>query len=89
MLWGYGDTGRALRRALLTHGRRPSHIVELHPGRLGQHIHGAPVLPPDEIPRLRGRKLVASVAGLEARTRIRAVLTRMELRETVDFVCAA
>jgi len=32
ILWGYGGTGRALRRALEPLGRRPSHIVELHPG---------------------------------------------------------
>src|SRR5438477_234229 len=41
VLWGYGPTGRALRRALLAEGKQPSHIVELHPGRIGNTIHGA------------------------------------------------
>ena len=29
MLWGYGGTGRALRRALLAHGKWPSHVVSV------------------------------------------------------------
>jgi len=89
VLWGYGQTGRALRRALLAHGKRPSHVVEVHPGRLGNTIHGAPVVPPEEIPRLPRRPIVASVAGEAPRRLIRAALARMGLVETVDFVCAA
>ncbi len=89
LLWGYGDTGRSLRRALLAHGKQPSHIVELHPGRLGQRIHGAPVIPPEALDGVPRRPLVASVAGLDARTRIRKALERLGRREGVDFVCAA
>jgi hypothetical protein len=89
VLWGYGDTGRTLRRALLEHGKRPSHIVELHPGRIGQHIHGAPVVEPRALADLAGRPLVASVAGLDARTRIRRALDALGRREGVDYVCAA
>lgn len=89
VLWGYGDTGRSLRRALLSHGKRPSHIVELHPGRLGQRIHGAPVVAPDAIRALPGQPVVASVAGSEARGRIRQALDAMGRRETIDYVCAA
>jgi glycosyltransferase involved in cell wall biosynthesis len=89
VLWGYGDTGRALRRALAALGKVPSHVVELHPGRLGQTIHGAPVVPPDAVRTLRHVPLVASVAGVEARTEIRAFLDRLGRRETVDYVCAA
>ncbi len=89
ILWGYGGTGRALRRALAERGRRPAAIVELHPGRLGQRIHGAPVIAPEAIPELPRRPLVASVAGAEARARIRAALSGMGWREERDFVCAA
>ena len=42
VLWGYGKTGRALRRALARHGRTPSHIVELHPGRIDKIFPGLP-----------------------------------------------
>ncbi len=89
VLWGYGGTGRALRRALSAHGRRPSHIVELHPGRLGNAIQGSPVIPPAALASLPRRPLVASVAGPEPRRRIRAALVRLGYREGRDFVCAA
>ncbi len=89
VLWGYGATGRALRRALAREAREPSHIVEVHPRRLGQRIHGAPVVPPAELARLRGRKVVASVAGPAARAEIRAHLVSLGFRELEDFVCAA
>jgi glycosyltransferase involved in cell wall biosynthesis len=89
ILWGYGDTGRALRKALAEHGHHPSYVVELHPGRLGQRIHGAPVVPPEAIPGLPRHPLIASVAGSGPRGRIRDALARMGLVETVDYVCAA
>jgi len=89
VLWGYGDTGRVLRRALRTHGREPSHVVELHPGRLGQTIHGAPVVPPDALRSLPDVPVVASVAGNVPRAEIRGFLDGLGRRETVDYVCAA
>ena len=89
VLWGYGHTGRALRRALAKLGRTPTHVVELHPGRLGQTIHGAPVVPPEALASLPRSRLVASVAGVEARRLIRAHLRGLGYVELQDFVCAA
>ena len=89
ILWGYGSTGRTLRRALLGHHKAPSHIVELHPGRLGKRIHGAPVVPPQELTRLPARPVIASVAGEQARREIRRALTGMGFVDGRDFVCAA
>jgi len=89
ILWGYGGTGRGLRRALAQLGRHPSHIVELHPGRLGQRIHGAPVISPEALRELARQPLVASVAGAGPRAQIRAALREMGFREGRDFVCAA
>lgn len=89
ILWGYGDTGRALCRALRENGKRPSHVVEMHRGRLGNIIHGAPVVPPEELPRLPRRPVVVSVAGEEPRRQIRQAMQAMGFEETVDFVCAA
>jgi glycosyltransferase involved in cell wall biosynthesis len=89
ILWGYGDTGKALRRALLVYDKIPSHIIELHPGRLGQRIHGAPVLPPAALAHLPRRPVVVSVAGAAARQQIREVLQRLGLDEMREFVCAA
>jgi glycosyltransferase involved in cell wall biosynthesis len=89
LLWGYGDTGRSLCRALRRHEKRPSAIVELHPGRLGQRIAGAPVIRPEELASVPRRPLVASVAGRTARSEIREALARFGFTEQRDYVCAA
>lgn len=89
ILWGYGETGRALRRALLAHGKRPAYIVEVHPGRLGKTIHGAPVIAPQELAGLRPYPVVASVAGAVAREQIRTSMRSMRFEETKHFICAA
>lgn len=89
VLWGYGRTGRALRRALAAHGRHPSHIIEVKPSRLGQRIHGAPVVGPADLPGLRGTPLVVSVAREGPRREIRAALAAVAFTEGDDFVCAA
>ncbi len=89
VLWGYGGTGRALRRALAREGRLPSHIVEVHPRRLGGRIHGAPVVAPEALARLRGHPVIASVAGPGPRSEIRAHLASLGFRELEDFVCSA
>lgn len=89
VLWGHGATGRALRHALAAHGKRPSHVVEVHPRRLGQCIDGARVVDVDALRTLARRPVVVSVAGVAPRTRIRAAMTRMGFVETRDFVCAA
>ena len=89
VLWGYGGTGRSLRRALAARGKSPAAIVEVHPRRLGNTIHGAPVIAPDELREWRHLRLVASVAGVSARGKIRTALGGMGYRELDDFVCAA
>lgn len=89
VLWGYGATGRALRRELLRHGKTPAFIVDLHPRRLGQTIFGAPVIPPAEQVRVRDLPIVASVAGIRSRREVRSVLTKMGFCELRDFVVAA
>jgi glycosyltransferase involved in cell wall biosynthesis len=89
VLWGYGDTGRTLCKALLDHDKRPSHIVELHPGRIGQRIAGAPVIAHTTLPKVPRRPVVVSVAGLVPRNEIRRALACMGFVELVDFVCAA
>ncbi len=89
VLCGYGSTARVLRKALLACGKRPSHVVDVHPRRIGNRIHGAAVIAVDELSRHRDRPFVASVAGEAARTAIRALLAQHGLVELRDFVCAA
>ncbi len=89
VLWGYGDTGKALAEALAQRGKHPSAIVELHPGRLGQLIRGVRVIEPETLPSLPRQPLLVSVAGLTPRTEIRAALGQMGFTETRDFICCA
>lgn len=89
ILWGFGHTGRALHRALLAHGKRLAYLVDVHPGRLGNTIHGAPVIDPDALRHVPRLPLVASVAGEKPRREIRAALVKMGFEEMRDFVCAA
>jgi glycosyltransferase involved in cell wall biosynthesis len=89
VLWGYGSTGRALCKALRAHDKVPSAIVELHPGRLGTEIQGAPVIPPVALAGRPLEPLVVSVAREKPRAEIRAELAQLGYREPRDFVCAA
>jgi len=89
ILWGYGETGRALRRALLSHGKQPAYIIEVHRGRLGNRIHGARVVAPEDLPHLPRSPVLVSVAGTAARRQIRAAMRAMGFEEPPDFICAA
>jgi len=89
ILWGYGQTGRALRRALAEHGKQLSGLIEVHPRRLGQTIHGAPVVAPDEIDHLPNNPLIVSVSGTGPRNEIRRKLEDLARVEGRDFICAA
>lgn len=89
VLWGYGDTGKALAEALARRDKHPIAIIELHPRRLGQLIRGVRVVSPSTLPALPRLPVVVSVAGLEARTEIRCALEQMGFAEGRDYVCAA
>lgn len=89
VLWGYGDTGKALAKRLVARGKRVSHIVELHPGRIGQTIAGAPVITPEHLSGVRRRPLIVSVAGAGPRGEIRDALGKLGFVELRDYVCAA
>ena len=89
VLWGYGRTGRALRNSLSRHGHTPASIVEVHPRRIGNRIHGAPVIEPNALMSQAPYPIIVSVAGSGPRGEIRAALDRMGFTEGLDYVCAA
>jgi hypothetical protein len=89
LLWGYGDTGKALAEALALRGKHPAGIIELHPRRVGQRIRGVTVVTPSELPRLPKLPLLVSVAGLGPRTEIREALRALGFCEVRDYLCAA
>ncbi len=88
-LWGYGPTGRAMFRALEKHGKRPACIIEVNPRKIGQRIHGTPVVPPDRLPPPRTLPIVVAVSGPGPRATIRNQMARTGHRELEDFVCTA
>jgi glycosyltransferase involved in cell wall biosynthesis len=88
-LWGYGATGRALVAALWRLGKRPARIVELHPGRIGNVIAGATVVPPDALGGPPGLPLLVSVAGATPRDRIRRHLDDRGYHELHHYLCTA
>lgn len=91
VLWGHGDTGRSLRRALAEQGKSASLIVDVHPGRIGQVIHGCRVVHPEQLhaTNAANHKIVASVAGLAARSDLRTIAARIGLVEGRDYIVAA
>jgi len=89
ILWGFGHTGRALHRALAVHGKHLAYLVDVHPGRLGNRIHGAWTIAPEALATKRGLPVVVSVAREAPRRQIRAAMREMGFEELRDFVCAA
>ena len=88
-LWGFGGTGRALAKALAARDKQLGSVIELHPRRLGQRIHGAEVVPPAALRERSTLPLIVSVAGAGPRAEIRAQLAALGYEELRDFVCAA
>lgn len=89
VVWGAGPIGKAAARALLEAGTRVLAFVELDPRKIGQEIHGAPVLGLDEGPEVAGALHLAAVGQPGARERIRATLRKAGRRELEDFVAIA
>lgn len=89
LVWGAGPTGKAFARTLRAAGAAVRAFVDLDPRKVGQRVHGAPVVPPEEAERYRTALCVAAVGQDGARTLIRASLLEMGWREMVDFVAVA
>jgi glycosyltransferase involved in cell wall biosynthesis len=86
---GAGPTGKAFARAALERGARIAAFVEVDPRKIGQEIHGAPVVAPTEITALKGCFGVAAVAGESARAEIRRRFRAAGWREMADFCAVA
>jgi glycosyltransferase involved in cell wall biosynthesis len=93
LVWGAGLEGKPVLRALRAHGCALPLVIDVHPRKLGNHIHGAAVVPPSELPVILAAHpdlLVLVAVGVpEARQEIRALLTPLGLQEgqSFYFVC--
>lgn len=71
---GAGPVGKSFALALQELGCEIAAFVDFDPRKIGQMIHGAPVIHPSRVETLRGCYAVAAVGSADARQSIRAML---------------
>jgi FlaA1/EpsC-like NDP-sugar epimerase len=89
LVWGAGRVGKPLAVELARQGRAPRAFVDVDPRKLGQEIHGLPVLSPAELARWPGAYVLVAVGAPGARDDIRAELDAAGREELRDFRVAA
>jgi glycosyltransferase involved in cell wall biosynthesis len=89
VVWGAGPVGKSWARALRRAGIPVEALVEVDPRKIGETIHGAPVLGVDDVAAVRGAVHLAAVGQRGARERIRAVARRLGLVEGSDLFAVA
>lgn len=89
VIWGAGERGVALCRALVAEGLPVSRFVDVNPRKIGQRIHGARVVWPDDLGPPGEAHVIASVGAQGARAEIRAWLDSRGFVEGAHFTCAA
>lgn len=91
LLWGAGRVGKHLLRELQRQGMSPAAVVDVDPRKIGQVVHGCPVIAPEAIPSIRAGTwpIVCAVGAPGAREDIRRGLNAMGLREGTDYIFAA
>ena len=92
VVWGAGKVGKPLARELQRQGIPVAAFVDLDPRKIGQEIHGAPVLAPEGVePLVRDSDpyVLAAVGSPGAREEIREALDAMNLIEIDDYrICS-
>jgi glycosyltransferase involved in cell wall biosynthesis len=89
VICGSGPVGKAFALELQAQGHRVAAFLDLDPRKIGQTIHGAPVLEQTDIGEYRDAYFLAAVGSPEARGEIRDYLSRAGLREIADFCAVA
>jgi cellulose synthase/poly-beta-1,6-N-acetylglucosamine synthase-like glycosyltransferase len=89
VMWGAGPVGKAISKELSRRGRGVEAFIDLDSRKIGQTIHGAPVLAPERSHDFRGSFCLAAVGQPGARQEIRTTLRDAGWREIRDFVAVA
>ncbi len=89
VVWGAGPVGKAFARELLRQGGTLVAFVDVDPRKVGQRVHGVPVISPEDVDRVRGSFCVAAVGQEGARQEIRETLGAAGWMELRDFVAVA
>lgn len=85
-LWGAGTEGKAWRQVLHREGIAVRRWIEVDPRKIGQIIHGAPVVGIEALGPGHG-KILVTVGAKGAREQIREFARSKGLDEGVDFLC--
>jgi glycosyltransferase involved in cell wall biosynthesis len=85
-LWGAGQEGKAWRQALADEGIAVTRWIEVDKRKIGQCIHGAPVVGLDAL-RPGDGPLLITIGARAARPQVRAFTQQAGLVEERDFVC--
>lgn len=88
-VWGAGPVGKAFALELERQGGQLAGFVDLDRRKIGQQIHGAPVVAPHAIDKLGDAFFVAAVGSATAREEIRHVLAASGRVEMKDFCAVA
>ena len=89
VVWGAGPVGKAFARALKKARHQIIAFVDLDSRKIGQEIHGAPVIHPSAIRQYRGAYILGAVGSPEARAEIRAALRDAGFREPEECCAVA
>jgi glycosyltransferase involved in cell wall biosynthesis len=81
--WGAGEVGKPWLREW-THPK-PEAVVDIRPGKIGQTIHGVPVITPDDLPPPGACQILIAVGTPGARNLIRDWLNPRGYVETEDY----
>ncbi len=85
--WGAGEVGK--RWLPEWRDRKPLHVIDVNPRKIGTHIHGYKIIAPQEIERLGRTFIVIAVGAPGARDEIRQWLARQAYTEVADYVFVA
>lgn len=91
-IWGAGQTGRRLARALEAHGARPSFFVDIDPRKVGRTARCTRIVDATvgiQLMHNTDIMMLVAVGAKGARDVVRARLSEAKLEEGIDYICAA
>lgn len=89
LVWGAGPVGKEFARELVRQNGTLRGFVDVDPRKVGQTVHGVPVVAVEDAPGFAEALWVGAVAGEDGRRRVRELVAARGRRDLVDFVAVA